>query len=676
MPLPAAAGLSLRGPGRLLLEAAAALLLLAEAAWLLAFGHSLWWLWGLLLVGQWLLTAAGLRRLGLFRTVGPVFTCDLVRNTRRGRYFLIRTLYGLLLLLVLWQVWAAHFWYRPGPVTTSEITAFAESFFATFLVVQFVLITLLTPAYTAGAITDEKERRTLEFILTTDLRDREIVLGKLGARLLNLAFLLLVGLPILGLLQLLGGIDPGLVVAGFASTAVTMVSMAGVSILCSVLFRKSRDAIVLAYLAILAYFIAAGLALLLHGTPLAAFPSTAGWQSPVTVGDLVDWFNSGNPFFALSRVFRTFATGTLDAELPVILGGYLLFHSLAALGCCAAAVLLVRRRALREGSGRRDAVRPRSVPPVTDQPMLWKERYVEAGLRLHWIGWAVVVLLVGASFVPFVLILGTASGSFFTESVNIWVRTVGTMVTCLLLLGVAVRAAHSVSGERERHTLDELLTTPLETEDILYAKWYGSVWSLRGGWFWLGGIYGLGVLTGGLNILALPLLFVAWGVYACFVASLGLWFSTVCRTSLRAAVCTVFTLLGLWGGHWLLWMCCGPVIFMGSGPGGGEALLTFFEFQAGGLTPPVALGALAFHGREFETFGGRRNPMGELLVCIVIGFFIWGIVGVGIWNMTVDRFSALYARGSPRTPRRPDLPPPRRRGNGNENGPQPGPGTW
>jgi ABC-type transport system involved in multi-copper enzyme maturation permease subunit len=663
MSLPATAGL--------VLEATAALLLLAEAAWLLAFGHSLSWGWFLLLAGQWLVTIAGLRRLGLFRTVGPVFTWDLVRNTRRGRYFLIRTLYGLLLLVVLWQVWAAHFWYRPGPVTTSEITAFAERFFATLLVVQFVLITLLTPAYTAGAITDEKERRTLEFILTTDLHDREIVLGKLGSRLLNLAFLLLVGLPILGLLQLLGGIDPGLVVAGFASTAVTMVSMAGVSILCSVLFRKSRDAIVLAYLAILAYFAVAGLALLLHGTWLADFPTTAVWRSPVTVGDLVNWLNSGNPFYALTRIFRTFATGSLQTELPVILGGYLLFHSLAALGCCVAAVLLVRRRALREGGGRRGPVRRRPVPPVTDPPMMWKEQYIEAGIRLHWMGWVIVVVLVGASFVPFVLIVvNTAGRPFFTELVNGWVRGAGTLVACLLLLSVAVRASHSVSAERERHTLDELLTTPLETEEILYAKWHGSVWSLRGGWFWLAGIYGLGVLAGGVNILAVPFLLVAWGVYACFVAALGLWFSTICRTSLRAAVCTVLSLVGLWGGHWLLWMCCGPFIFMG---GRGADLMGFFEFQAGTLTPPVALAVLAIQGREFEHFAPRGNPVVELLICVVVGLFLWGGVAASIWKGTVTRFNEMYARGPRRSGPRGGLPWAMRHGNGNGKGPHPGP---
>jgi ABC-type transport system involved in multi-copper enzyme maturation permease subunit len=261
-------------------------------------------------------------------------------------------------------------------------------------------------------------------------------------------------------------------------------------------------------------------------------------------------------------------------------------------------------------------------------------------------GWVIVALLVGASFVPFLLIVAQDRGGrhFFPEAVNAWVRGVGTGVACLLLLGVAVRAAHSVSGERERHTLDELLTTPLKTEEILYAKWYGSVWSLRWGWVWLAGIYGLGVLTGGVHLLSLPLLLVAWFVYVSFAAMLGVWFSTICRTSLRASVWTVLSLILLWGGHWLLWVCCGPLLFlMSRGPGGGEELLTVLEFQAAGLTPPFTLGLLAFHGLEFQSFG-RRNPMVEMLAFALVGFIVWGCSASGVWHGAVARFNERHAR--------------------------------
>src|SRR5439155_6335775 len=106
--------------------------------------------------------------------------------------------------------------------------------------------------------------------------------------------------------------------------------------------------------------------------------------------------------------------------------------------------------------------------------------------------------------------------------INMWVRFVGTTVACLMLLGVAARAAGSVSGERDRQTLDGLLTSPLEVRAILGAKWLGNVLSMRWGWAWLGVIYAIGALTGGLDFAALSLLLVAWFVYAGVVSAIGL----------------------------------------------------------------------------------------------------------------------------------------------------------
>ena len=128
---------------------------------------------------------------------------------------------------------------------------FAASFVFTFLALQVLALAVLTPAYTAGALAEEKDRGTLEFLLATDLRNREIVLSKLGARLANLLLFVLTGLPILSILQFLGGVDPNLVLAGFAATFLTMAGLGGLSVFTSIYFKKPRDAIAVAYLFVL-----------------------------------------------------------------------------------------------------------------------------------------------------------------------------------------------------------------------------------------------------------------------------------------------------------------------------------------------------------------------------------------------------------------------------------------
>src|SRR5207245_4291873 len=138
-----------------------------------------------------------------------------------------------------------------GLTAEQQAGRFAQNYFETFMLIQIIAVMLLTPAYVAGSVADEKVKKTLEFLLATDLRNREIVLSKLLSRLANLTLFVLTGLPILSLIQFLGGVDPNLVLAGFIATLMTMLGLGGISIMNSVAFKRPRDAIALSYLPVL-----------------------------------------------------------------------------------------------------------------------------------------------------------------------------------------------------------------------------------------------------------------------------------------------------------------------------------------------------------------------------------------------------------------------------------------
>ena len=108
---------------------------------------------------------------------------------------------------------------------------FTSAFFVTFGVIQLVAILLVGPALAAGTIAQERERRTMEYLYASPLSNLEIILGKLGGRVLHILFLVLAGVPVLALAMLLGGIAPEKFVALTGITLstvlfVTMVSMA------------------------------------------------------------------------------------------------------------------------------------------------------------------------------------------------------------------------------------------------------------------------------------------------------------------------------------------------------------------------------------------------------------------------------------------------------------------
>jgi ABC-type transport system involved in multi-copper enzyme maturation permease subunit len=606
-------------------------------------------LWALLLV-----TLAFLLRRGWLKLFGPVLFYDMLRVGRRSRYIFFRTLYALFLLLILswvWSMWQLDYRYQDG-VPAQKMAQFAESFFLTFMLVQLVLVVVLTPAYVAGAVAEEKDRKTLEFLLATDLRNREIVLSKLTARIANLALILLAGLPILSALQFLGGVDPNLLLASFAVVGLSMVSLASVSILFSVRCRRPRDAIVLTYLVVLLYptlaFIVLGL------FTYTQYLILRGYLPELLFGLLRDFLelmsnvlNSGNLLYVLFQLVRTLDRGGNVADtLPELIRDYALFHGIVTLVCVTWAVLRLRAIALTEPET--STAKPKAIfvsrPPVGELPMMWKEVHAEPKLRLGILGGIIIGILMVCSYIPPVIILVEENKSrWLGETMNVWVRLVGTPVACLMLLAVAVRASGSISGERDRQTLDALLTSPLTTGTILFSKWVGSILSVRWAWLWLGSIWLLGMVCGGMNPCGVPLIISAWLIYAGVFAAVGLWFSLTSRTTLRATVWTLLSVVFLGGGHWVVTgMCCFMPcgILMRSGPH--DALELAAKFLAG-QTPPFVLGAFAFHGEEFRGSGKDATEIG--FFCI-LGLVTWAIGALILGQRLNARFQQLSGRES------------------------------
>ena len=234
--------------------------LLLIAAVVLAMGHTAWpAMLQAVLWACWVIGLAVLLRGGWIQLFGPVLFYDMIRLARRSRYFLCGSDYVAVLLYFFFTTWYELDRFHRHDVAPEKFYALvAERYFDIFMTIQLLAVCILTPAYVGGCIAEEKERKTLEFMLATDLRNREIILSKLVARLANLTLFVITGLPILSILQFLGGLDPNLVLAGFLATFMTVFGLAGFGILCSVYFKRSRDAIASSYLGPLAY-IALGL---------------------------------------------------------------------------------------------------------------------------------------------------------------------------------------------------------------------------------------------------------------------------------------------------------------------------------------------------------------------------------------------------------------------------------
>ncbi|CAN5414628.1 hypothetical protein BH10PLA2_BH10PLA2_34650 [soil metagenome] len=180
---------------------------------------------------------------GRMRVFGPVLFYDLICLARRRRYFFVRTLVPMALFALFCLVFrvGASSSLRPGQTNNIEMAMQAEVFFYWFMVSQVLLALVLTPAYTAGSIAEEKDRRRVDFLFATDLENQEIIFDKFLARVANLLCLLLAGLPILSFAQFWGGVDPELVLLGYGAIALTVISTASFSMYLSVRAHKVRE---------------------------------------------------------------------------------------------------------------------------------------------------------------------------------------------------------------------------------------------------------------------------------------------------------------------------------------------------------------------------------------------------------------------------------------------------
>jgi ABC-type Na+ efflux pump permease subunit len=162
--------------------------------------------------------------------LGPIFMRELTTVPRRSSHYGSRTaMLGLLGILGV-TAWQATVGFT-REATLGEIARFGVLLFQIVVFVQLLLLIFFAALSAASAVSQEKDRRTFILLLITDMRDYEIVLGKLVGSLLPITALLLISVPVLSMMLLLGGVAPTQVLQATAvmlTTAFAAGSLGGV----------------------------------------------------------------------------------------------------------------------------------------------------------------------------------------------------------------------------------------------------------------------------------------------------------------------------------------------------------------------------------------------------------------------------------------------------------------
>ena len=136
---------------------------------------------------------------------------------------------------------------RGGQPLIADFADFAMKTFSWFSGVQVATLLVLIPALFGGVIADEKQRKTMHYLMASRLCSGEIVLDKLAARLLHVGVFVLLGMPVMCLLTLFGGVAWDYVVGAYAATFSITIFAAALAVLISTFARRVGQAVLIAY---------------------------------------------------------------------------------------------------------------------------------------------------------------------------------------------------------------------------------------------------------------------------------------------------------------------------------------------------------------------------------------------------------------------------------------------
>lgn len=177
---------------------------------------------------------------------------DMLLDMKKPKVAVIMLLFNLLLGVVAIPVTAGLIFMAEGysyDIVTLSYRIMV-TMFLTMVWLETVAICFLTPALTAGCISIEKERQTLDVLLTTRMSTWQIVKGKFFSSITLVLMLIVSGLPVMSLVFIYGGINLWqLFLVVLVLIAITMY-LASFGVFFSSLVKNTIVSVILTYIAV------------------------------------------------------------------------------------------------------------------------------------------------------------------------------------------------------------------------------------------------------------------------------------------------------------------------------------------------------------------------------------------------------------------------------------------
>jgi ABC-type transport system involved in multi-copper enzyme maturation permease subunit len=192
------------------------------------------------------------------RTAGGIAAIGVkeLRGRMRGRRaFVIVTIYLALLAGFAWMIGslvAQGYSSGFGGSSAFASAAIGQGVFAALLMLMTLQVVFLAPAATAGAISLEREKQTLDLLAATPISSLAIVIGKLLSALVYVFLLIAASIPLMAIVFVYGGVGPEDVLRGYIVLIVTALGLGSFGLFCSSLVKRTTAATAITIFGVLA----------------------------------------------------------------------------------------------------------------------------------------------------------------------------------------------------------------------------------------------------------------------------------------------------------------------------------------------------------------------------------------------------------------------------------------
>jgi ABC-type transport system involved in multi-copper enzyme maturation permease subunit len=180
-------------------------------------------------------------------TGNPVVAKELRGRMRGPRAFIVLTVYLLLMSSFVTLLYVVYVASTTSVYSGTNAQLIGKFVFGAVVGIELLLVCFIAPAFTAGAISGERERQTYDLLRTTLLPARSLVLGKLASALSYILLLLIAAFPLQSLAFLLGGVAPEEVLIATGILVATAFLFGTSGIFFSAMMRRTLGSTVLTY---------------------------------------------------------------------------------------------------------------------------------------------------------------------------------------------------------------------------------------------------------------------------------------------------------------------------------------------------------------------------------------------------------------------------------------------